>query len=163
MTGTAASATRTRLAAILADSLHETERLRTALEAERAALEANDAEALVHATQAKTGPIAKLAALDSDRTTASREAGFEPGAKGMDAMIDWCDEGSVLADGWHRLLDAARECDRHNATNGAIIRLRRQQVMSGLAILRGDEFSGETYAASGIEQGPAAGRALAQA
>lgn len=163
MTGTSAPAIRSKLATILAESVREAERLCSALKTERAALEANDPDALGRATEAKAGPVSALTALDTDRLAVSREAGFGPGPQVMDAVIEWCDEGSVLADDWRRLLDIARECDRQNATNGTIVRLRRRQVMAGLAILRGGDFSAETYAPSGLEENSAGRRALAQA
>lgn len=81
----------------------------------------------------------------------------------MDEVIGWCDEGAVLLNGWHGLLGIARDCDRLNATNGSIIRLRRQQAMARLTLLRGSEFDNDTYGASGVEANSAGGRALAQA
>lgn len=130
---------------------------------ERGALEADDADALDDATAAKAGPVATLTKLDEERAAACRDAGFEAGAGAIDEVIGWCDEASVLVHGWRRLLEIARECERLNAANGAIIRLRRQQVMAGLMILRGSESDRDTYAASGMEAHPPGGRALARA
>lgn len=163
MTEPSRSATRSRLARIVADSRRHAEALLAALENERSALAANDAEALGSAVTAKHGPVSKLAALEQERADASRDAGFEPGPVGMDAVIGWCDEESLLADGWSRFIEIARDCERLNTTNGAVIRLRRQQVMTGLAILRGGEYGTETYAASGVEAGTPGRRALAEA
>jgi flagellar biosynthesis/type III secretory pathway chaperone len=157
------SAARARLEGILADSAQQADRLRSVLKSERAALEHNDADALDAAAAAKAEPVARLATLDTERAGAGREAGFTAGSAAMDEIIAWCDEGSVLANGWRRLLEIARDCERLNATNGAIIRLRRQHVAARLTMLRGSEFDGDTYAASGIEAPPPGGRALAQA
>lgn len=163
MTTDARTIARTRLERILSDSARQADRLRLALRTERAALEANDADALDAATAAKADPLATLTALEADRAAAVRSAGFDTDAGAMDEIIGWCDEGQVLANGWRGLLGVARDCDRLNATNGAIIRLRRQQAMARLTVLRGSEFDGGTYAAPGIETHSPGGRALAQA
>lgn len=154
---------RARLERILADSVQQAERLRIAPQAERAALEKGDADALDAATAAKTDPVARLASLDAERAAAARAAGFTTNPAAMDEVIRVCDRDSVLASGWRRLLEGARHCERLNAVNGAIIRLRRQQVLAGLTILRGSDLDRDTYAASGIEAHSSGGRALARA
>lgn len=163
MTTASPSATRSAIGRIVGESRRAAEALESALQDERAALEANDADALGTATSAKHEPVSRLAALERERATVARAAGFDPGPGAMDALLGWCDLEAALADEWRRFLDVARHCERLNTTNGAIIRLRRQQVMAGLAILRGGDVSPETYAASGVEAGSLGGRALAQA
>lgn len=153
---------RGRLERILDGSLLQAEKLHLALQAELAALTANDADRIAGATAAKAEPVARLAALETERATVSREAGFDASPAGMDALFDICDENSLLANLWRRLIALASTCDQGNATNGAIIRLRRQQVLAGLAILRGGEMAAETYVPTGVESRPPGGRALAQ-
>lgn len=163
MTTDARTAARTKLERILSESTQQADRLRSALRTERAALETNDADALDAAIAGKADPLARLAALDAERAAALRSAGFATDAGSMDEVIGWCDEEAVLANGWRGLLGVARDCDRLNATNGSIIRLRRQQAMARLTLLRGSEFDTDTYGASGVEANSAGGRALAQA
>ena len=153
---------RRRLEHILDESLQQAEKLNHALQAELAALTANDAERIAGATAAKAEPVARLAALETERASVSREAGFDASPAGMAAFIDSCDEHSLLANLWQRLLVLAGTCDQRNATNGAIIRVRRQQVLAGLAILRSGEMAAETYVPTGVESRPPGGRALAQ-
>lgn len=162
MTTPSSADLRKRLERILGDSLQQAENLDNALQAERAALSANDAGCLAEATAAKGEPIARLAVLESERATVSREAGFDASPAGMDALFESCDENSLLTSLWHRLIALASTCEQRNATNGAIIRLRRQQVRAGLAILRGGEIAAETYVPAGVEMRPPGGRALAQ-
>ena len=162
MTDDSRNLARARLERILADSVQQAERLRTALEAERAALGKNDADALDAASAAKAEPVSRLAALDAERVAATRDAGFATSPAAMDEVIRDSDD-SMLANGWRRLIEIARDCERLNSVNGAIIRARRRQVIAGLTILRGSKPDRDTYAASGIEAHSPVGRALAQA
>ena len=50
-----------------------------------------------------------------------------------------------------------------NKTNGAIIHLRRQQVLDGLSILRGNPSETITYSPTGSETTAMAGRSLTEA
>ena len=50
---------------------------------------------------------------------------------------------------WKRLLELIEECRQRNQRNGALVKARREQVLSALKILRGTEL--ELYNASGLK------------
>ena len=137
--------------------------LKESLSEEKSALESQDLRALDNAVTTKSHCVNELAALDSKRAGLCTRAGFEAGPDQMQAVMQCCDEESVIANAWAELMAVAADCSALNMTNGAIIRLRDQHIRSSLSILRGQAPANDTYGhpnreSSGFEQ-----RSLAEA
>ena len=155
--------TREKLEKVLGDSVHGALGLKDVLAQERTALEQRDAVALGKNAELKEDCIRKLAAFEKARGEISRRAGFSASLDDMAALIQWCDEASVVANSWQHFRTIARECDAMNSTNGAIIRVRHQQILAGLALLRGSDARADTYAISNSGTTGFGGRELAEA
>lgn len=154
---------RARIVDVLGTSVLHAMGLKESLIAEKSALEQQDPAALDAAVQTKSQCVNELQSLDAERTGLCAAAGFEAGAGQMESLIAWCDEGAVIANAWDHLMSIAADCNAMNMTNGAIIRVREQQVRSGISLLRGQNPDSDTYGhrdgmSSGFEQ-----RSLAEA
>ena len=163
MTRPAPADARQEIAGIIGESVLHAARLNEALEAERAALEDQDTDALQAVVVSKNEHAEQLQALDIRRSELCETCGFETGPEQMQDLIDWCDEYGVLDKGWARLLQLAADGNTLNLTNGAIIRLRQQQFESSISVLRGVAPGSDTYGRNGAESGDASRRSLAEA
>lgn len=130
------------------------------LRAELDALETEDIDALQAAAAGKQSRLEALEGVEAGRRRLLAEQGLADDAGGMRALIDAADTDGSLAERWRRYLKVADDCKQANLTNGAIIRLRQQQVTSALAALAGAEP--QTYGPGGSER-PGASRQLAEA
>jgi flagella synthesis protein FlgN len=119
--------------------------LKESLVEEKSALEAQDMDALDNAIASKSRCVSELATLDGKRADLCTLAGFSSGPEQMQSVIEWCDEGFVIANAWDNLMTIAADCNALNMTNGAIIRLREQQIRSSLSLLRGQTPAADTY------------------
>ncbi len=156
------SEARERIVNVLGESVFHALGLKEVLEDERNALELQDTDALERAVDCKGRCIDKLQALEHDRASLCEASGFAAGPEQMQEMTAWCDENSVVADGWAHLMDVAAECNQLNLANGAVIRLRQQHTEAGLAVLRGSEQDPATYARTGSGQASRFNRSLAE-
>lgn len=132
--------------------------LKTALADERAALERRDTDAMAGAAEAKERLTAELAGLEESR----RRIAGGGGDATMRALADGCGDADLAAH-WDRYRDVARDCDALNRTNGAIIQLRRRQIVDGLTLLRGEPPAAGTYTQTGAARVGAGGRELTEA
>ncbi|HWM28040.1 MAG TPA: flagellar protein FlgN [Woeseiaceae bacterium] len=131
---------RISLARIMDESLEGANELLQILQDERQALENRDAEALGVAAEGKRKCVGRLEALETKRRTAAES--LQP-----------------AAERWQCFLSVISRCNELNATNGAIIRLRRQQIAAAVKLIGGG--AAETYGPTGTESPSRAGRALA--
>ena len=90
-------------------------------------------------------------------------AGFPAGPEQMDSMLGWCDVDGEVTNTWQHLMEIATECNSRNLTNGSIIRGRKQQIDTGLAVVRGGSPRVDTYNRSGMEPGGTSLRPIAEA
>ncbi len=155
--------TRDRIVEILSESVRCALGLKETLAEEREALERRDTVSLNSAAVSKTALIRQLAKLNEARSEVSEQAGFGSSTGKMAALADWCDDDSLVTNCWQHFREIASECDLLNKTNGAIIHLRRQQILEGLSVLRGDQRDANTYAPAGTATNGMAGRALTEA
>ena len=147
-------AERVRLECIIADSIREADALERALDRERLALERRDAAALAMAAQEKLTRVARLEALEAQRQASNPEVLGAPEQSGIRTKLS----GTVPGQ-WRNFLAIVGRCQTLNTTNGAIIRLRRQQVTDALRVVSGT--TAETYGPSGSESTSHSRRALA--
>lgn len=136
--------------------------LKAALIDERDALERRDTARMADAANGKERLVVELARLEESRTRIIGIAGFDGAADAMRALADSCDSPD-LASSWERYRGVARDCDTLNRTNGAIIQLRRRQIIDGLTLLRGEPPAAGTYSETGTADTGAGGRALTEA
>lgn len=154
---------RERLYRVLGDSLSCAKALISILADERKALEQQDEATLAANATIKDQAVHTLASLEKSRGDIGRDSGFGAGLENMDALTGWCDEKSRIATRWQEFTLILQQCNAMNSTNGAIIMARRQQVLAGLAVLRGNNAAGNTYDIPGIRSSAVSGRELAEA
>jgi flagellar biosynthesis/type III secretory pathway chaperone len=140
---------------IVNDGIREADALEKALEDERRALESRDAAALGAAAEEKRRRVARLEALEAARIAATPQipAAAERPAAGIDREV------AARADQWQQFLAIVARCNALNTTNGAIIRLRRQQVGDALRVVSGTGAG--TYGPSGSQSASRPRKALA--
>ncbi|MEX2257915.1 MAG: flagellar protein FlgN [Woeseia sp.] len=143
---------RIRLERIADDSIGQAHSLEQALQNERYALETRDTPALGATAEAKREIVARLEALESQWQSAMADLpGVSPAG----------DDGSHDDDPRRQqFMTVVARCKDLNQTNGAIIRLRRQQLKDTLRIVSGSTT--ETYDPSGVEAAPVSRPALAR-
>lgn len=154
---------RARIVDVIGDSVYQALGLKEALEDERRALEAQDIDALNAIVDSKTSCVQELQRLDHQRADLCRQWGFEDGPHQMTALIEWCDEDQLISSRWEQLMVIAAEGSALNMTNGAIIRLRQQQIDASLSVLRGGSPGADTYNRQGGDAGDHQSRSLAEA
>jgi flagellar biosynthesis/type III secretory pathway chaperone len=134
---------------IVSDSIREADALEKALEDERRALENRDAAAIGAAAVEKGRRVARLEALEAARIAETPR--IPAAAERPPAAAD--------AAQWRQFLAIVARCNALNATNGAIIRLRRQQVGDALRVVSGTGAG--TYGPSGSQSTSRPRQALA--
>jgi len=154
---------RSEMVDVLGESVLRAMGLKESLEREKSALEHEDMDALDSAVESKGLCVNDLQALDARRTRLCGLAGFDAGPEQMSQLMDWCDEASTIAGAWDELMSIAAECNALNMTNGAIIRVREQQIRSSLSLLRGQSPDADTYGLPTRGTGGFEQRSLAEA
>jgi flagellar biosynthesis/type III secretory pathway chaperone len=127
---------------IVTEGIAEATALEIDLAAERKALETRDDAALGKAAESKRNRVARLESLERQRKAAGGPSTEPPEPRQ-----------------WQQFLAIIGRCNAMNATNGAIIRLRREQISAALRVVNGS--AQQTYGPSGTETGSRPGRALA--
>jgi flagellar biosynthesis/type III secretory pathway chaperone len=163
MSKPAQSDVRERLYRLLGESLNSAKLLRSRLIDERTALEKQDESTLASNAAQKDQMVRTLASLEKARGEIGRDAGFGAGLENMGELTDWCDRNEMIACRWQEFRALVQQCNTMNSTNGAIITARRQQVLAGLALLRGHEAAADTYGVPGARLRAMGGRELAEA
>ncbi|MCB1845716.1 MAG: flagellar protein FlgN [Halioglobus sp.] len=131
------------LRTIIDDGIDAVVCLDALLSRERSALEDQDARRLSALATEKQACLDRIEELEASRAALLHEHGLGNNNLGMNTLL----EASNSAGAWHRYLDLAGRCHTANQTNGAIIRLRHQQISSALAVISGERQS--TYGPSG--------------
>ncbi len=146
--------------ALLARGAASAAAMAAALDCERRALESEDLTALADAATSKQAHLGDIEALESQRRGLLSRCSLADDHEGMQAFIDRCGRSDELRRKWQRYLTLADDCRRANLTNGAIIRLRHQQLAGALSALSGAPAA--TYGPDGGEP-PTSSRRLAEA
>ena len=154
---------RKELVELIGSSVYHALGLKESLEDEYRALEIQDMDALQEALNNKARCVEQLQLLEEQRRACCSSAGFGADAEQMDRMTAWCDENSVVANGWQHLLDIAGRCASLNTTNGAIIHARKLQIETSLAVVRGGSPDPAVYARNGARPGDTSLRSLGEA
>ena len=154
---------RQRILEIIGSSVYQALGLKESLEDERHALAAQDIDALNAAIENKSRCVAKLQTLEQERRRLCSQSGYGESTEHMRQMMAWCDDNSVVANGWEQLMAIASDCSSLNMTNGAIIRVRRDQIESSLSVLRGGTPGTDIYGRDGTGSSGVSQRSLAEA
>ena len=125
--------------------------LKQCLLTERDALSGGDADTLNLAIEAKAVQLRELRHL------------LKGTAEGAALRAGDAHEDSAPRSPWQTFMSLLAECESLNNTNGAAIRLRRQQVDSNLALLRGQNTVPDIYGPQGDAGASQAGRPLTEA
>lgn len=133
------------LAGVLDRQIDAMQAVLVALEAERAALYARDAEALLQAVHCKTGRVAEAGAVEAERR-ALCTGPLQPGRPAAVRSPFSADAG--VTHRWQQLITLTERCRSLNEANGKLIRSQRRRVDDTLCILRGES------AAVPVEYGP---------
>ena len=154
---------RERFVDLIGRSVDHAVGLKETLQNERQALEAGDTESLFAVLDTKARRTDELQSLEQQLLTLCSQLGFEHGPEQMQHVIEWCDQEFKVANCWQHLMVIASECRALNLTNGAIIRGRKSQIDSGLAVLRGGAADNATYDRDGPMSQALPPRSLAEA
>lgn len=154
---------RKHIVAVLGNSVLQAIALKVALDDEHQALENQDLDALGAVVETKSQCVARLQELENERRETCSAWGFDDGPEQIQQLLAWCDDGAKISNCWEQLMVVAAECSARNFTNGSIIRLRQQQIETGLSVLRGEPRSQDTYNRYGTGSGGPSHRSLAEA
>ncbi len=157
------SEARTQIVEILDESIHQALGLKESLQDERHALEQQDTDALKVALTTKGVCVNHLQVVENRRIELCDASGFAAGPEQMGKFLEWCDEGSAIAERWLELLDIAAECNTLNLTNGAIVQAHQQMVATNLSVIRGGDAVPDTYQREGRDAANADSQSLARA
>lgn len=136
------------LASVLDEMQQRADQLQSTLEAERAALDRADAEALDAAGNHKQALMQQLEQLDAERQSLLRE---QPVGD------------AVRASRWAQVLQVLRHCHALNQRNGSLVNQRLAQLRQALAILTGHAGEGDLYGSGGELHGSLRSKSLAAA
>jgi len=160
--GTSAAACRERLDDLINESASQAARLEALLDAERDALKSQDAGRLDTIAAEKLRAVNELDRLEADRRDLAVGCGFDGGTAGMLELLSWCDDRGRLAGAWDALLTIAGRCRQRNQSNGAVARVRMDQIRGALAILSGNLQGSPVYDQDGRDSSAGGRRELAR-
>ena len=136
------------LASVLDEMQQRADQLLATLEAERAALDGADAEALDEAGGRKQAIMQQLEQLDAERQLLVRQ--HPAGDPRRDSR-------------WSQILQLLRQCHALNQRNGRLVNQRLAHMRQALAILTGHAGEGELYGSGGELHGSLRSKTLAAA
>lgn len=154
------------LESVIGESVYCALGLRDTLIEERDALRRQDSTAIIDAATRKKTCILKLEELEEKRAEISESCGYGRSPAEMKSLAQCLDEGheeSAMLNCWNHFMDIAHQCFDLNTSNGAIIRVRKNQIMNSLSTLRGGTENEATYGPGGSGQLVERARSLAEA
>ena len=137
--------------------------LRNLLKEERAALERKDTLSLSETAVRKKVCVTGLEDLDTSRNAISKAFGFGINPDEISKLAAHCDEGQLLSQCWSDFIELAQACSDMNSGNGAIIRVRQQQINGAINLLRDGNAETDTYGPNGQSGEELRTRPLAEA
>ncbi|HZY33421.1 MAG TPA: flagellar protein FlgN [Rhodanobacter sp.] len=122
------------LAAVLGDMQQAVDQLAQVLEAERAALDTRDSDALDQAGTRKQAIMLQLEQLDAERQQLADE---QPAVAAASTSV------------WSKVVQKLQYCHLLNQRNGSVVSQRLSQTRRALAVLTGHAGESELYGRSG--------------
>ncbi len=152
------------LARLLDEQIDAMQAVLSSLEAERQALSARDAEALLKAVSSKADSLTAADAVDQRRQALLERFGMSDragrtGRLGHPSRSFSKDGG--IAQRWRQVLALTQQCRALNDTNGHLIRGQRRHVDGALRLLRGEPVASTEYGPGGITRQRSGQRSLA--
>ena len=131
-------ACREQFARHLADETALLISLEQQLQHEHGLLATNDIDGLEKASGTRQQTVARLLRVDDERRGLCRVRKLPPDAKGLAALLAWCDPTGSLADAQAQCTTHAQRCREQNERNGALVTARLNRVGGMLDMIAGD-------------------------
>lgn len=154
---------REHLARLMCEETELLKRLASLLDEEFTHLNGNDVEAIERAGSARQDCVAELLRIEEERRSLCRMSGNDTDAKGLEALLKWCDPGGTLSAHWARCADYAKRCRERNDRNGMVVAARLRRIEGLLNIITGRHQSPITYGPAGAHALGATGRIISGA
>lgn len=143
------------LAQLLDEQISAMQSVLLSLEAERSALSARDAEALLEAVNGKARHVAQASELESRRRAILKRLGIPAQGRHRAFSAD-----SAIARRWEQVVALTERCRALNESNGQHIRAQHRHVDGALRILHGQLAAPSEYGPAGEHRARGTGRLL---
>lgn len=132
-------ATKLKLELLLRDMYESMSELSLVLDAEHAALGAQEVEPLMQAAIDKERLSEKIEQLEQQRITLLAEHGLGNDLAAMKQLLELTSgaDENALYKLWNMIAELAQECTEKNKLNGIIIETKRRQTTTALSVLHG--------------------------
>jgi flagellar biosynthesis/type III secretory pathway chaperone len=131
------------------------------LEHEHGLLAAGDVTGLTAAINERQRCVGRIARIDEERRGICRNLNYSLDAKGLEALLRWCDPQGTLANRWAECAAAATRCRVLNDRNEAMVTTQLQHVRARLGALLQNTRETLTYRRNGGYSQGSVGRVLA--
>jgi len=131
------------------------------LEREHGLLAAGDVTGLTAAINERQRCVGGIARVDEERRSICRALNYSLDAKGLEALLRWCDPQGTLSSRWADCAAAAARCRVLNDRNGAMVSTQLQHVRARLGALLQNTRESLTYRRNGGYSQGSVGRVLA--
>jgi flagellar biosynthesis/type III secretory pathway chaperone len=152
---------RERMSKLIAEESAGLTQLGELLEHEHGLLAAGDVTNLSAAINERQRCVGRIARIDEERRSMCRALNFSLDAKGLEALLRWCDPQGALSSRWAECAAAATRCRVLNDRNGALVTTQLQHVRARLGALLESTRETLTYRRNGGYNQGSVGRMLA--
>lgn len=152
---------RERMSKLIADESAGLVQLSALLEHEHGLLAAGDVTNLNAAINERQRCVGRIARIDEERRAMCSALKVSADAKGLEALLRWCDPQGTLASRWAECAAAATRCRVLNDRNGALVTTQLQHVRARLGALLQSTRETLTYHRNGAYSQGSVGRMLA--
>jgi flagellar biosynthesis/type III secretory pathway chaperone len=152
---------REKMSKLIAEESTGLAQLSELLEHEHGLLAAGDVTGLTAAINERQRCVGRIARLDEERRGICRTLNYPVDAKGLEALLRWCDPQGTLANRWAECAAAATRCRVLNDRNGAMVSTQLQHVRARLGALLQNTRETLTYRRNGGYSQGSVGRVLA--
>lgn len=152
---------RERMSRLIAEESMGLAQLSELLEREHGLLAAGDVTGLTAAINERQRCVGRIARIDEERRGLCRTLNYSPDAKGLEALLRWCDPKGTLSNSWAECAAAATRCRVLNDRNGAMVTTQLQHVRARLGALLQNTRDTLTYRRNGGYSQGSVGRVLA--
>ncbi len=128
------------------------EKLIKALEQERLALLARDAQELTRVGTSKTTLLREMEQRLQAHETFLKALRLPPGKEGSEALLKTLPKDGDEWNLWRKLQELATQCRDHNEVNGSLLAASRARMERAFQILRGVPENTRTYGRGGDSQ-----------
>jgi flagellar biosynthesis/type III secretory pathway chaperone len=152
---------RERMSRLIAEESTGLAQLSELLEREHGLLAAGDVTGLTAAINERQRCVGRIARIDEERRAICRTLKYSLDAKGLEALLRWCDPQGTLSSRWAECAAAATRCRVLNDRNGAMVTSQLQHVRARLGALLQNTRETLTYGRNGGYNQGSVGRVLA--